>query len=157
MSVCQRCSQVNTTTHRTCPACLEYYRVWKAANWKKRVLESGRTTDRKKNRYSWEDALTEACLEKMYGDQDGRCHYCFVIMNTARRKIPCGLTLQRLNNSVGHNKGNCVLACHKCNVNRVEKNTKKTRAFVQDRLNQVYWEEIRAEYQLLDLRAPKLK
>jgi hypothetical protein len=53
-----------------------------------------------------------------------KCHYCsdkiFIIYETAREMKQW--TLDRINNDIGHNEGNVVIACLDCNLKRRCKN-----------------------------------
>jgi hypothetical protein len=48
------------------------------------------------------------------------CYYCKepVFITYSYKREPKQWTVERINNSIGHNKGNCVIACLTCNVRR---------------------------------------
>jgi hypothetical protein len=48
------------------------------------------------------------------------CHYCKQIVFLLYEVVREGSqwTLDRINNDIGHNRGNCVLCCLKCNLKR---------------------------------------
>ena len=47
-----------------------------------------------------------------------KCFYCNCILNYGKRN-PQLATIERLDNTLGHIKRNCVIACFSCNVNHV--------------------------------------
>jgi hypothetical protein len=49
-----------------------------------------------------------------------KCYYCKNIVKLFYEKVrePTQWTLERLNNSFGHNQNNCVISCLKCNLSR---------------------------------------
>ena len=58
-----------------------------------------------------------------------KCNYCkhevYVLYNQVRQNNQW--TLDRIDNTQGHNKGNCVIACYKCNVQKKQMDDDKFR------------------------------
>ena len=79
-------------------------------NW----VSCSRTSDKKYNRYDANNFIDRCFLEGLIEDSEGKCHYCL----TNIQYIIYGDTLasiERLDNSIGHIKSNCVIACLLCN------------------------------------------
>ena len=59
--------------------------------------------------------------------QANQCYYCKCILQYETPHVPDFATLERLDNSIRHLRGNCVVACFKCNVmDKVSLKTNKT-------------------------------
>ena len=55
--------------------------------------------------------------------QKNKCIYCDVNMTfdfNVHSRTPTDISIQRVDNSKGHNKYNCVLCCIRCNYTRQE-------------------------------------
>ena len=68
--------------------------------------------DEKTSRYNPEKFIQRDEVENIFHKHHGNCHYCW---------NPCksiDWSLDRLDNSIGHNEGNCVLSCIQCNRQR---------------------------------------
>ena len=121
--ICQVCrdkSNAYKKTHKA--ACKLMVRLWKRRNWDRRMVCHSKDSDRKANRLP-EDMSTyvnSPYLKRLRIAQQNSCAYCDIEMQTENRKWHDGLTLQRLNNTIGHTRANCILCCHSCNMHRVE-------------------------------------
>lgn len=60
------------------------------------------------------------CVLKLLNDSENTCYYCrsFVKLFYEKVREPIQWTLERLDNSIGHNINNCVISCLKCNLSR---------------------------------------
>ena len=99
------------------------------------MVRHAKWCDKNYNRTSTAAYITPDFLERLRKVQKSRCTYCTIPMQSENRMLPDGLTIQRLDNSLPHSKNNCILACFKCNLQRVEKGNKEDyirlkRAFV---------------------------
>ena len=65
--------------------------------------------------------LTIKFLVSLRKIQHNRCHYCQIYMQDYDRRRPNGVTLQRLDNSRGHEPSNSILCCHECNCGGTER------------------------------------
>jgi hypothetical protein len=79
----------------------------------KRMILNSRKADKKSNRYDADNFIDKCFLEGLFEDSQN-CHYCGVEF-TCNERIGTLVTIERLNNSIGHIKSNCVLACWDCN------------------------------------------
>ena len=81
----------------------------------KRMIRDAKAKDLKYNRYNEQDHVDSPFLEKLHNSQQSLCIYCHSMMDWIVRNKGNGMTLERINNDIGHVKSNCVLACHHCN------------------------------------------
>ena len=92
-----------------------------------RKLSSYGQQAKKKSRYNENKMITyEQLLEKMVVSRM-KCHYCrnaILLFYTSTRE-PMQWTLDRIDNSLGHNHNNVVIACLKCNLERRRQDDKK--------------------------------
>lgn len=60
------------------------------------------------------------CVLKLLQESNNTCYYCKSTIKLFYEKVrePTQWTLERLDNSLGHNTNNCVIACLKCNLSR---------------------------------------
>jgi len=86
---------------------------------KKRMISSSRESDKKKNRYDANNFIDMCFLTGLFEDNTS-CHYCSVEF-TYNELCATFVTIERLNNSIGHIKSNCVLACWDCNLRHKSK------------------------------------
>ena len=83
-------------------------------------LSSYRQQDIKKKMFVEEEAIDFAGALKLLHDCQLTCVYCnknvLVLYENVRE--PYQWSLDRINNDLGHNKGNLLIACLKCNLHR---------------------------------------
>ena len=79
----------------------------------KNMISSSRKSDKKYNRYDADNFIDKCFLEGLFEDSN-KCHYCDVEF-TYNEVCDTLVSIERLNNSIGHIKSNCVLACLSCN------------------------------------------
>lgn len=79
--------------------------------------------DIKKERYSSEEFVTIDDVEALLSDSESKCFYCLceVMVLYENVREPLQWTLDRINNDIGHNKGNLVISCLSCNLKRRRK------------------------------------
>jgi hypothetical protein len=82
------------------------------------MMSSSKTTDIKYNRYDEDNHVDKEFLHSLIAKSQ-RCYYedCAVELQYIIRQHDM-VTLERLNNNIGHTKDNCVIACLKCNSRR---------------------------------------
>jgi len=76
-------------------------------------------SDKKYNRYDADRFIDKCFLKELVKDYPN-CYYCEVELQYINNNDTLA-TIERLDNSVGHIKSNCVLACRKCNLSRERK------------------------------------
>lgn len=78
-------------------------------------IKHSRNSDKKYNRYDADNFIDNCFLEGLLEDYT-YCYWedCKVKLQYLEKRDDMG-TIERLNNSLGHIKSNCVLACWKCN------------------------------------------
>ena len=135
--ICSRCKGVLETNYQSCSNCLRLQReykhtnrehikvvnkTWKRVNWAKRMVCHSRGSDVIYGRLpaDMSNYIDPQYLHKLRTAQNNRCAFCTIDMQTDNRKHSDGLTIQRLDNTIGHTKPNCLLSCAQCNCKRVE-------------------------------------
>ena len=82
------------------------------------MLSGSRVQDEKHNRYNPDNFITYDHVYGLIIQCDNKCFYCiqpiqYILYNE------CLATIERLDNNIGHDVGNCVMACRSCNYRRV--------------------------------------
>ena len=80
---------------------------------KRKMIFNSRQKDKKYNRYDADHFIDMCFLTELFEDST-TCHYCSVEF-TYNELCDTLVSIERLNNNIGHIKSNCVLACWKCN------------------------------------------
>jgi hypothetical protein len=90
-------------------------------HWGRQATNDSRKKDRKYNRYNavFDDYIDKDYLHDTRDAQNNKCYHCGIIMQTEDRRAHDGVTVERLDNAIGHSKKNCVIACSKCNCARL--------------------------------------
>lgn len=83
-------------------------------------LSSYRTQDVLKDRYSEEEFVSLDDIITLLQESENTCYYCREPVQVLYEYVrePRQWTLERINNSKGHNKGNLMIACLGCNLGR---------------------------------------
>ena len=82
-----------------------------------RIVNDCKATDKKRNMYDAENAVTKESVLALQEKQKNLCYYCKNPMEYGlgvKRTQKNALTIERLDNTVGHTVSNCVLCHHKC-------------------------------------------
>jgi len=110
------------------------------------LVSNSKVGDLKAGRYDKENHITSKYLKELKRVSGEKCSYCECELDWSHQlhiRRPKQVTLQRLNNKLGHIKGNCVYACFECNVvKRIECKEHLLTRFERDRLYN--YEEIQA-------------
>jgi hypothetical protein len=111
------------------------------------LVGNSRVGDIKSGRYDKQNHITSKYLKELKLECGQRCSYCECELDWSHQpthiRRPKQVTLQRVNNKLGHIKGNCVYACFECNVvKRIECRENLLSRFDTDRLYN--FQEIRA-------------
>ena len=130
---CILCQMSHDTKFQKCPDCRDRNKLSQQARrkrnsskgipinkWQLTIVRGSKRADYLKNRTSKDEYITPDFLERLRKVMRSKCLYCRCLMQVKDRSLPDGLTIQRLDNALPHSKKNCTLACHKCNVQRVE-------------------------------------
>lgn len=75
------------------------------------IIHSSRISDKKKNRIC--DIDFRWAIDQV--TQNPNCFYCDIELNYLAPYLPNHCTIDRKNDSIGHTKDNCVIACRSCN------------------------------------------
>ena len=104
-----------------CVSCRWRKKVSKIKHWGQRATDDGRKKDKYYNRYEAvkHDFIDKDYLHNSWDVQHNKCHHCKIITQPDDRCAHDGCTVERLDNSIGHSKANCVIACHACNCHRL--------------------------------------
>jgi hypothetical protein len=81
------------------------------------MIHHSKENDIKYNRYDANNFI-DKCFIEMLMNESLNCHYCNIEMQLIEYNDTL-VTIERLNNSLGHIKSNCVLACRSCNLKKV--------------------------------------
>ena len=121
-SQCKECNGASICEHRrirsTCKECMNDEQ--KIEYIKKTMISHSREKDKKYNIYDADNFIDKCFLEGLFEDST-TCHYCSVEF-TYNERCDTYVSIERLNNNIGHIKSNCVLACWKCNLRHQDKN-----------------------------------
>jgi hypothetical protein len=74
--------------------------------------------DIKSNRYNSEEFITYDFCKNLIEESHHLCCYCSVPLQIKIRKNDL-MTIERIDNAIGHMIGNCRIACFRCNVSKV--------------------------------------
>ena len=93
------------------------------------MITSNKKNDKSKNIYDEEHHIDMDYLNRLHEVQDGLCIYCKCLMEldfNNETRNPKQISIQRINNNIGHIKINCVFSCLSCNCKRQENNHDET-------------------------------
>ena len=91
--------------------------------WQKRIVRDSKRWDLMYDIYDAENSIDTEFLLGLNQKQQTRCFYCEIPMAQHNRNISQGLTLERLDTTMGHIKSNCVLCCKRCNSKRLHRHS----------------------------------
>ena len=115
-STCKDCGGVSICIHQKqksqCKECSNPIKVTI-----KHMINHSKKTDIQKNKYDANNFIDKCFIEQLI-DESTMCYYCQCQMQFIEYNDTL-CTIERLDNSIGHIKSNCVLACKKCNCSRV--------------------------------------
>lgn len=86
-------------------------------HYARQIVNASKQHDKEYNRYDPVDYIDQAWILTMQNVQQDLCFYCKSKMKygiSVNRQSPAGLTAERLDNTRGHQKDNCVLAHKGC-------------------------------------------
>ena len=86
----------------------------------KRKISSYKSQDINKKRYDKDKFISFQEVILLMNKEEIKCYYCncfmFILYEFARENKQW--SLDRINNDIGHNRGNLVIACLECNLKR---------------------------------------
>jgi len=106
-----------TTTHKA--VILQRAKNFASKHWAKRIILDSKRVDQEHGRYVEVNHIDEPFIAKTLAAQESKCAYCNQTMlfgEGVKRNQPLGLTIQRIDNAMGHVKANCILCCFLCNI-----------------------------------------
>lgn len=90
----------------------------------KTKIQSYKQQDINKNRLNEEQFVSLESVLELLKECDLKCHYCskevYILYEIVREMSQW--SLDRINNDIGHNQGNLLVACLECNLKRRRKN-----------------------------------
>lgn len=83
-------------------------------------LNGYKSQDVKKNKYSEELFIPLVDVLSLFIECENKCFYCSALIHILyeNAREPKQWTLERVDNEMGHNKGNVMIACLECNLRR---------------------------------------
>lgn len=86
----------------------------------RKKISSYKSQDRRKNIYNDDEFIDFDFVINLFKETQLKCYYCdkqvFVIYDNVRESKQW--TIERIDNRIGHNKNNSVMACLDCNLRR---------------------------------------
>jgi hypothetical protein len=82
------------------------------------MIKSSKQHDKNNDRYDQTNFIDYCFVENLIEDSEGKCFYCHCELQYQEFTENLA-TIERIDNSIGHIKGNCVIACRTCNYSRV--------------------------------------
>ena len=124
---CRLCPRLISCSHKACKPCREKRRlyrlkhiqeeqIYQSKRWAHRAVVHSKCADTLSHRSFEQDKyITPEHLHTIRRTQHNSCFYCTTEMQIKNRRKPNGLTVERLDNTLPHEKLNTVLACFRCN------------------------------------------
>ena len=82
------------------------------------MIKGSKTSDKKHNRYDLPNFIDYHFVENLIEDSENKCCYCSCEMQLIKYEGNLA-TIERIDNSKGHVKGNCLIACKTCNNSNI--------------------------------------
>ena len=102
---------------KKCSDCRKRDKRNKQTNWLNVKISNCKGADKKHKRlYKEKEFITGEDILALRKKQKNLCCYCKRVLQTKKMRKPDGLTIERIDNSKAHVKGNCKIACHRCNM-----------------------------------------
>ena len=84
----------------------------------KNMIHQSRSKDKKINKYDKPNFIDYPFIQHLISESNDKCYYCSCELQYTYYTNNLA-TIERLDNSLGHIKSNCVIACRTCNYSRV--------------------------------------
>lgn len=118
---CLYCRNKNKSYHKKCLHKIRKSQCKSCSDSKKIIIENmvkhSKYRDIKSNLYDPNNFI-DKCFIKALMDESMNCHYCQIVMQLVDYDDTL-VTIERIDNQIGHIKSNCILACKACNCKRV--------------------------------------
>ena len=115
---CVECDGANMCTHELerhqCKKCSDPVHLTIL-----RMIKDSKSSDKAKNRYDQTNFIDYCFVSNLIDDSEGKCCYCSQDIQFIHFQDNLA-TIERLDDSIGHIKGNCAIACRGCNVRHVK-------------------------------------
>jgi len=85
----------------------------------KTMLNCSKISDKKNNRYDQTNFIDFCFVKNLIDDCDDKCCYCNCELQYIIYQKNLA-TIERKDDSIGHVKGNCIIACKDCNNKRIK-------------------------------------
>ena len=82
------------------------------------MICGSKKNDKKCNRFDNTNFIDKSFLKKLIEDSENKCYYCKCKLQYMIKQSNLA-TIERIDNKLGHNKNNVVIACFHCNVSKV--------------------------------------
>jgi len=83
------------------------------------MLNCSKVSDKLHNRYDLTNFIDYSFVENLIEDSENQCCYCHCELQFILYQENLA-TIERINDDIGHIKGNCSIACRQCNFKRVK-------------------------------------
>ena len=90
------------------------------------MINGSKQADKKHNRFAEDTFVDYDFVLNLIQKSKDQCYYCSCELQYLERCDNMG-TIERLDNAIGHTKGNCVIACFECNMACVGDTKKRKR------------------------------
>jgi len=87
----------------------------------KNMIQNSKAKDKKINKYDEPNFIDYPFIQNLLSESNDKCYYCSCELQYTYYTNNLA-TIERLDNSLGHIKSNCVIACKFCNISRVGSN-----------------------------------
>jgi hypothetical protein len=115
-SICIECGGGSLCEHNRerpkCRICSDSIKIT-IQNW----LNNSKKSDKKLNMFDIVNYIDKEFCKNLI-EEYPNCYYCSIELQYKINQIDFA-TIERLDNSIGHVKSNCVIACRKCNYGKV--------------------------------------
>jgi len=90
----------------------------------RRIIIHSREGDKKNNRYDETNFIDYNFVKNLIDKSNNKCFYCDCELQYNNYSDNLG-TIERLSNSIGHIKNNCVIACRTCNLAKISNSVER--------------------------------
>jgi hypothetical protein len=110
---CKDCGGISICEHKKrkqyCKDCNDAIKVTIT-----KMIGHSKENDKKHNRFDPVNFIDKPFLQNLIRNCEDKCYYCKKALQYKIRNDSLA-TIERLNNSIGHTKTNCAIACFGCN------------------------------------------
>jgi hypothetical protein len=83
------------------------------------MIQSSKKSDKKSNRYDQTNFIDYCFVKNIIDDCEDKCCYCKCDLQYISYQGDLA-TIERINDDIGHIKGNCKIACRTCNTKKIK-------------------------------------